>query len=145
MTDARHANQEDTAGFVHRIRVRYGDCDMQRVVFNANYLAYVDDTIVMWLLARLGDDVLQTFDYLVKKVTLEWFSSATVREVVAATPTVTRWGNSSFDVSIRMAVDDRLVAVADLVLVGITPGTLTPAPVPEHVRQALDTAAIARQ
>ena len=29
--------------YTHRIRIRYGECDMQRVVFNANYLAYCDD------------------------------------------------------------------------------------------------------
>jgi acyl-CoA thioester hydrolase len=28
--------------FRHRIRVRYGECDPQGVVFNANYLAYFD-------------------------------------------------------------------------------------------------------
>jgi acyl-CoA thioesterase FadM len=27
----------------HTIRVRYGECDMQRVVFNAHYFAYCDD------------------------------------------------------------------------------------------------------
>ena len=30
--------------WVHRIRVRYGEVDMQRVVFNAHYLAYCDGT-----------------------------------------------------------------------------------------------------
>ena len=28
--------------FVHRIRVRYGECDPQGIVFNANWLAYFD-------------------------------------------------------------------------------------------------------
>jgi acyl-CoA thioester hydrolase len=28
--------------FSHRLRVRYGECDAQGIVFNANYLAYVD-------------------------------------------------------------------------------------------------------
>lgn len=44
------------AGFVHRVRVRYGDCDMQGVVFNANYVAYVDDAMDMWLQHALGED-----------------------------------------------------------------------------------------
>ena len=30
------------APFVHRLRVRYGECDAQGVVFNANYLMYFD-------------------------------------------------------------------------------------------------------
>jgi acyl-CoA thioester hydrolase len=31
-----------TGPFVHRLRVRYGECDSQGVVFNANYLLYFD-------------------------------------------------------------------------------------------------------
>jgi acyl-CoA thioester hydrolase len=30
------------APFVHELRVRYGECDLQGVVFNANYLLYFD-------------------------------------------------------------------------------------------------------
>ena len=33
----------------HALRVRYGECDMQQVVFNANYLAYIDDAIDTWM------------------------------------------------------------------------------------------------
>ena len=35
-------------GFIHRVRVRYGEVDMQRVVFNAHYLAYCDDAADLW-------------------------------------------------------------------------------------------------
>jgi YbgC/YbaW family acyl-CoA thioester hydrolase len=28
--------------FVHELRVRYGECDPQGIVFNANYLLYFD-------------------------------------------------------------------------------------------------------
>ena len=30
------------ASFVHELRVRYGECDPQGIVFNANYLLYFD-------------------------------------------------------------------------------------------------------
>src|SRR2546428_5985566 len=30
------------APFVHPLRVRYAECDPQRIVFNANYFAYFD-------------------------------------------------------------------------------------------------------
>ena len=36
-----------------QVRVRYGEVDMQRVVFNAHYLAYIDDTMESWLYAVL--------------------------------------------------------------------------------------------
>jgi len=38
-------------GFTHRVRVRYGDCDMQGVVFNPNYFVFLDDAMDMWLQA----------------------------------------------------------------------------------------------
>jgi hypothetical protein len=31
-----------SAAFVHELRVRYGECDPQGIVFNANYLLYFD-------------------------------------------------------------------------------------------------------
>ena len=38
-----------TAPFVHELRVRYGECDPQGIVFNANYLLYFDVAFTeMW-------------------------------------------------------------------------------------------------
>ena len=41
--------------YVHTLRVRYGECDMQRVVFNANYFVYVDDAVDTWTRHALAD------------------------------------------------------------------------------------------
>ena len=41
--------------FVYKLRVRYAECDPQGVLFNANYLAYVDHTITeLWRAAYGG-------------------------------------------------------------------------------------------
>src|SRR6476620_10119777 len=40
------------APFVHKLRVRYGECDPQGLVFNANYLLYFD--VVFTELWRAG-------------------------------------------------------------------------------------------
>ena len=34
--------------YVHTLRVRFGECDPQGIVFNANYLAYVDVAFTEW-------------------------------------------------------------------------------------------------
>ncbi|MEY2966681.1 MAG: hypothetical protein RLY50_731, partial [Actinomycetota bacterium] len=39
---------------VEMIRVKYHECDMQRVVFNANYWVYADDAVAQWMRAALG-------------------------------------------------------------------------------------------
>lgn len=53
------------------------------------------------------------------------------------TPEVTRWGTTSFDLTVTGSVGDRPVFVATLVYVHVVPGTKTPAPVPDEVRAAL--------
>ena len=41
-------------GYTQRIRVRYGECDMQRVVFNPNYFVYCDDIMDCWTRVALA-------------------------------------------------------------------------------------------
>jgi acyl-CoA thioesterase FadM len=66
--------------YVHRIRVRYGECDMQRVVFNANYLAYCDDAADWWF--RSLGALLEggEWDVMVKAATLTWHGGARVHD-----------------------------------------------------------------
>ena len=41
--------------FVHELRVRYGECDPQGIVFNPNYLAYFDHTVTeLWRASAIG-------------------------------------------------------------------------------------------
>ena len=79
-------------GYRHRVRVRYGECDMQQVVFNANYLAYVDDAIDSWMREVLGDFEELDFDFMVKKATIEWQSAARRGDLLELDVAVVRWG-----------------------------------------------------
>jgi acyl-CoA thioester hydrolase len=123
--------------FRHEIRVRYGEVDLQGVVFNAHYLAYVDDCIDSWL--RSLDTHFERFgwDIMVKKASVEWLGSAGIGDVLALEPRVSRWGRTSFDVTVGGAVGERPVFEAVVVYVGVETGTTTPAPVPDEVRDAL--------
>jgi YbgC/YbaW family acyl-CoA thioester hydrolase len=117
-----------------QIRVRYGECDLQGVVFNANYLVYVDDVIERWLAATLPVGAL---DYMVRKATLDWTAPARVGDVLDLTASVSRWGRTSYDVTVTGAVAGTPVFTAVLTCINVTPGTHTPAPVPDDVRAAL--------
>jgi acyl-CoA thioester hydrolase len=121
-------------GYSVRIRVRYNECDVQGVAFNANYLVYVDEAVDRWITDVLGEDAV---DMMVKKATVEWQSAARRGEVLELEPAVTRWGTTSFDVTVTGSVADRPVFTATLVYVNVVPGTKTPAATPEHVRAAL--------
>ena len=121
----------------HDFEIRYGEVDLQGVVFNAHYLAYVDHCIDRWfrsleLLSFEGD-----WDIMVKKASVEWHGSAGLGDVLSLVPRVTRWGNTSFDVTIDGSVGERPVFQAVVVYVGVTMGTKTPAPVPDAFRAAL--------
>jgi acyl-CoA thioester hydrolase len=127
----------------HTLRVRYGECDMQGVVFNAHYLAYCDDALTAWMAAALPEAVpyfgspSPTFDYMVKKAELTWTAPFRFGDVVDLDCSVVRWGTTSFDVRVRGTVDGHERFFADFVQVSVTPGTNTPAAVPDHVKAAL--------
>ena len=90
----------------HTLRVRYGECDMQGVVFNAHYLAYCDDALTAWMAAALPEAVpyfgspSPTFDYMVKKAELTWTAPFRFGDVVDLDCSVVRWGTTSFDVRV---------------------------------------------
>jgi acyl-CoA thioester hydrolase len=124
-------------GFRHPIRVRYGECDMQQVVFNANYFAYIDDAVDQWVRSALGDYQAYGFDFMLKKLTMEWSSPARYADELVLDVGVTRWGRSSFDVTVTGAVGERPVFTAVVVYVSTSPGSATAVPVPDAVRAAL--------
>jgi acyl-CoA thioester hydrolase len=121
-------------GYSVRIRVRYNECDVQGVVFNANYLVYVDETLDRWITDTLGEDAI---DMVVKKATVEWHAPAGRGELLELVPRIVRWGNTSYDVVVEGSVGDRRVFTATMVYINVVPGTKTPTPVPEHIRAAL--------
>jgi acyl-CoA thioester hydrolase len=121
-------------GYSVQIRARYNECDVQGIVFNANYLVYVDETVDRWITDTLGEDAI---DMVVKKATVEWQSPASRGEILDLVPAVTRWGTTSFDMTVTGSVGDRPVFTATLLYVHVVPGTRTATPVPEHVRAAL--------
>lgn len=134
--------------YVHNIRVRYGECDMQKVVFNANYWVYCDDAIDHWirraLSAELGVDsglveiTEIDFDFMLKTVSGTWHAAVVFGETVDLHCSVSRWGNTSFDVRVDMQVDgqSRFEAVITYVSVGVK--SRVSSPVPDVVRRALE-------
>ena len=65
---SRHRARRVAVAPVHRheVRIRYGEVDMQRVVFNAHYLAYCDDAADIWF-RSLGMSPASDWDAMVKQ------------------------------------------------------------------------------
>ena len=123
--------------FRHELRVRYSEVDMQGHVFNAHYLAFVDDTLNAWLRKALGDYQAAGFDMVLKSATLTWHSGSGFDDLLAIDVEVRRWGTTSFDVGYEGSVGERPVFSAVVTYISVTPGTTTPAPVPDAVRSGL--------
>jgi len=120
----------------HEVRVRYGDCDMQQVVFNAHYLAYSDDAVMCWFTSRLAARM-HEFDCMLKSVNIIWHRPLRLGDIATLDCVITRWGNSSFDVLVRGHVAGEPSFDTAIVYVSTTPGGPKPTPVPEWVRSSL--------
>ena len=122
--------------YVHHVRVRYGECDMQRVVFNAHYLAYCDDAADWWF--RSLGAVLEggAWDVMVKRATITWDGAARVHDDLAIAVSVARWGTSSFDVRFEGTVGATAVFTADITYVAVVTGTTETVRVPDEFRAA---------
>ena len=129
--------------FEHSIAVRFGEVDLQAVVFNAHYLAYCDDAVDTWWRGLSSDpqhiSPFASFglDLLVKKATLEWHSSARLSDRLEISCFVSRWGNSSFNVSFAGCVGSRAVFAAVTTYVMVDVASRKPSRIPDEMRVLL--------
>lgn len=77
------------------------------------------------------------FDFMLKAVEMTWHASARYGEEFSIDMSATRWGNTSFDVSMTGRVHDRVCIEGKFIYVSTDPVTARPAPVPEFFKTAL--------
>lgn len=126
--------------FVHRLRVRYNECDPQGVVFNANYLAYFDIALTeLWRAAFGGyaQMVERGVDLVVAEAQLRYRASARFDDELDLRITIERLGESS------MASRHEILRGADVLVEGATrhvfvdAATLTKTAIPDWARSQL--------
>jgi acyl-CoA thioester hydrolase len=131
-----------TPPFRYYLRVRYIECDAQKVVFNSRYGEYVDVAINEFLRAIgvLDDFVAGRLDFQLVKQTIEWKSPARFDQVLELSIAATRLGNTSFTVATDFRIaggDGRVIVAVETVYVLVDAVTLTKLPLPEELRTAL--------
>lgn len=126
-----------SATYRHEIAVRYAEVDMQQVVFNSHYLAYVDDAMSHWMRSVGYDYGVDGFDFMVRHAEVDWRGSATYGDVVQIDCDAVRWGTTSFDVRFDLRVRGSTVVEIVLTYVGVAAGTTNAVPVPDAFRAAL--------
>ncbi|MDG2426807.1 MAG: thioesterase family protein [Acidimicrobiales bacterium] len=123
--------------YTQDIRIRYGEVDAQGVVFNAHYLAYLDDVTDTWLRNLDGEFEETGWEVMLRRADLTWHGSAGVHDVLTVDAAVTRWGTTSFDVAFEARVDGQLVLTATVFYVGVSAVDHVPTPPPSAVRAHL--------
>ena len=140
-----------TAGpipFRYYLRVRYIECDAQKVVFNSRYSEYVDVGINEFLRAAgvLGDFISGPLDFQLVKQTVEWKAPARFDQVLELRIAATRLGTTSFTIGtqFRVAGEERVMVTVETIYVLVDGKTLTKLPLPDAIRAALQDGAAGR-
>jgi acyl-CoA thioester hydrolase len=124
-----------------QLRVRWAEVDMQKIVFNAHYLTYIDTAIAQYwreiglayphgYVERYANDV-----YL-RKATLEYLGSARYDDLLEVCCRVAKLGRSSmtFHFEIYRQAEDAPLVSAELVYVNADPSSMQAAALPEELR-----------
>jgi YbgC/YbaW family acyl-CoA thioester hydrolase len=127
--------------FFHRLRVRWAEVDMQKIVFNAHYLMYFDTAVAdYWrALALPYEEAMHQLggDLYVKKATVEFNASARMDDQLEVALKCGRIGNSSMVFTGAIFRADELLITCELVYVFADPATQTSRPVPQPLREIL--------
>ena len=124
--------------FAHRLRVRWAEVDMQKIVFNAHYLMYFDTAITdYWrALALPYEESMSTLggELYVRKATLEFNASARGDDVLDIAVKCARVGTSSMVFDGALFRGKEFLVTCELVYVFADPATQTSRPVPAALR-----------
>jgi acyl-CoA thioester hydrolase len=126
--------------FTHHLRVRYGECDPQGVVFNAHYLAYFDTSITELWRAALGSYQAMRdhgIDVVVADAQLSFRDPARFDELLTLEISLTRLGNTSITSSHRISRDGVPIVEGTLTHVVVELPALTKTAIPGWLRDSL--------
>jgi YbgC/YbaW family acyl-CoA thioester hydrolase len=128
--------------FSHRLRVRWAEVDMQKIVFNGHYLMYFDTAVAdYWrALALPYEEVMHKLggDLYVKKATLEYMASARYDDSLDVCMRCAKIGNSSMLMQGGIFAGDKLLVSGELLYVYADPATQSSRRVPDSLRAMLE-------
>jgi acyl-CoA thioester hydrolase len=129
------------APFVHRLRVRYGECDPQGVVFNANFIMYFDVALTELWREAIGryDAMLEAgTDMVVAEARARYLAPAGFDDELDIELRITRLGNTGMTTELVVRRDDATVVEGEMRHVFIDPATKLKKPMPNEIRAAME-------
>ena len=129
--------------FLERLRVRWAEVDLQKIVFNGHYLMYFDTAVAgYWRALALPYHETMTQlqgDLFMRKATVEYAASARYDEQLAVGIRCARIGNSSLVFVAAVFRGEQLLVHGELVYVFADPATQTSRSVPAALRQMFES------
>ena len=126
---------------LHRLRVRWVEVDLQKIVFNGHYLMYFDTAMAdYWRALSIPyEDTMHQLggDLYVKKASLEYHASAQYDDRLDVGLRCQRIGNSSIQFVGGIFCGDQLLITGELLYVYANPNTKTSMPVPQVLRETM--------
>jgi len=121
------------------LRVRWAEVDMQKIVFNAHYLTYIDTAIAEYwreiglpyphgYVERYGNDIF------LRKATLEYLGSARYDDMLTVCCRVAKLGRTSMTFHFEIFREAEMLITAELVYVNAD-SAMKAAPLPDEVRE----------
>ena len=127
--------------FSSRLRVRWAEVDLQKIVFNAHYLMYFDTAIAdYWrAMAIPYEETMHQWggDLYVKKASVEYFASARYEDQLDVMLKCVKVGNSSIVYHGAIFRSEQLLVTCELIYVYADPVTQKAQPVPQQFRDLL--------
>ncbi|MEZ7848164.1 MAG: YbgC/FadM family acyl-CoA thioesterase [Polaromonas sp.] len=128
--------------FSHRLRVRWAEVDMQKIVFNAHYLMYFDTAMTdYWRAMALPyEEAMRQLggELYVKKSSMEHHASARFDDQLDVVVRCQKIGNSSIVFQGAIHRGDALLVTCELIYVFADPSNQRSCPVPAALRQVLE-------
>jgi acyl-CoA thioester hydrolase len=129
------------APFVHRIRVRYGECDPQGIVFNANYLLYFDVVFTELWREALGpwtEMVERGIDAVVAEANVRYRTPARFDDVIDLRAQIANLGSTSITTEIEVVREGELLVEGWLRHVCVARADWRKTELPTWVREGLE-------
>ena len=126
--------------FSHELRVRYGECDPQGIVFNANYLAYFDVAVTELWREAIGPwqaMVERGYDVVVAEANLRFRAPARFDDVIALGARVAELGTTSLRLELDIRRDGELLVEGRLRQVFVDARSFGKTEIPDWAREAL--------
>ena len=127
--------------FVHRLRVRFHECDPQGVVFNAHYFTYFDIALTEMWRAAFGSyqSVVDSgTDVVVVEAAATYRAPARFDEEIEVELGIARLGTTSMTTQTVIRRDGQLLVEGRLVHVFVDPATLAKQEIPVRIRAGLE-------